>query len=189
MGKGKYRKRIQSVAGSKKERNTSSVFKASSSSKDKEEKKTIPLSVRHFQRRLAITPDDINDDERLIKAYRNFVQNTSVDKGHDGLHLAKQNKRAKKRMLARKKLAGAFGNMGSLVDALPSVKEDNKNSSGSVKEKPRVCKSLKSQEFEMLNDIHWYHHAVQDPSFLADPFAAVASNIHLRLKSEQKESS
>ncbi|GBN58719.1 hypothetical protein AVEN_145189-1, partial [Araneus ventricosus] len=40
-----------------------------------------------------------------------------------------------------------------------------------------------------IKDIQWYRGAIQDPAFLADPFAAVAANIHLRLRNEQKESS
>ncbi|CAL1293378.1 unnamed protein product [Larinioides sclopetarius] len=184
MGKVKYRKRNQSAAGSKTKK--SSVSKQSSL-KNKEEMKTPSMSMRHFQRRLAITPNDLSAEERLAWACQKFLQNKSVDKGHDGLHQTKQNKRARKRLLAKKKMAGAFGNMDSLVNALPAVEKDARNRS--VKKKPRLSKSLKTQETEMIKDIQWYRSAIQDPAFQTDPFAAVAANIHQRLRTEQKESS
>ncbi|GBL69754.1 hypothetical protein AVEN_19247-1 [Araneus ventricosus] len=79
MGKIKYRKRIHSAAGSKTEKKSSFVSKQSSSKS--KEMKTPPLSMRHFQRRLAITPNDLSAEEKLAWHCQKYLQNKSVDKG------------------------------------------------------------------------------------------------------------
>ncbi|GIY25271.1 uncharacterized protein CDAR_616131 [Caerostris darwini] len=169
MGKAKFRKKVSECSGK-------SILKKESKA---------PSAIRHLQRRLAITPNDTKmDEESIARICQKFFPQKSADKGQDGLHMAKKSKKARMRARMRKKLNGAFGNMNSLKDALPVEEQPNEECH---KEKPRVSKSFKTQNKEMLSDIIWYRSAIQDPLFQADPFGAITENIRSRFANEQQD--
>ncbi|GFW44239.1 hypothetical protein TNCV_1746681 [Trichonephila clavipes] len=156
MGKAKYKKRVHNL----------------STARAKDKSKELSLSARSLNRRLAITPDD--------KIYQLLAQNhsSSINKCGD-LTVAGKSKKARKRALAKKKKIGAFGNLESLKDALPTVEMKSVEENKKI-EKPRASKHLKTRDSEMMKDLLSFREIMQDPTFKEDPIGSIYASLKFR---------
>ncbi|GFR07288.1 hypothetical protein TNCT_715831, partial [Trichonephila clavata] len=144
----------------------------------KDKSKELSLSARSLNRRLAITPDD---GESITKIYQLLAQNHSSSESKCvDLAMARKSKKVRKRALAKKKKIGAFGNLGSLKDALPTVEKKSFEENKKI-EKPRASKHLKKRDAEMMKDLHSFREVMHNPTFKEDPFGSIYANLKFRL--------
>ncbi|GFY41701.1 hypothetical protein TNIN_68621 [Trichonephila inaurata madagascariensis] len=156
MGKAKYKKHVHNF----------------STARAKDKSKELSLSARSLNRRLAITPDD--------KIYQLLAQNhsSSINECRD-MTVAGKSKKARRRALAKKKKIGAFGNLGSLKDALPTMEMKSVEENKKI-EKHRALKPLKTRDAEMMKDLHSFQEIMQNPTFKEDPFGSIYASLKLR---------
>ncbi|XP_015927916.1 ribosome biogenesis protein SLX9 homolog [Parasteatoda tepidariorum] len=87
----------------------------------------------------------------------------------------------KKKKAQKKKSKTILQDYSSLKDALPDLVELRKECE--AKEKPKIPKALKAQALKMSEDIKTFRSLMEDPTFVADPFAAISAHIKTHLSS------